>query len=111
MNIEFIVDAQLPVALAKSLCDLGYPAEHVARALKLDAEDTEIWSLAKKNGLVIISKDEDFAKRSKQVNNPPVVVWVRVGNIGNKALIEWFRKLLPELVELIKQGETLIEIR
>lgn len=111
MKIEFIVDAQLPVALAKSICDAGYTAEHVGRALRLDAEDTEIWDLAKRDTLVIISKDDDFAKRSRQVIDPPVVVWLRVGNIRNKELIEWFIKLLPQIMELIKQGDLLIEIR
>lgn len=111
MKIEFIVDAQLPVALAKALCDAGYKAEHVVRALKLDAEDSEIWDLAKRKALVILSKDEDFAKRSRQVANPPVVVWLRVGNIRNQALIDWVGKLLPQIVELIEQGEHLIEIR
>lgn len=111
MNIEFIVDAQLPVALAKTICAEGYKAEHVGKALRLDAEDTEIWELAKRDTLVIISKDDDFAKRSRQVKAPPVVVWIRVGNIRNKALIDWFIKLLPQIMELIKQGDLLIEIR
>ena len=109
--MKFIIDAQLPVALAKAMCSEGYEAEHVARALQLDAEDTQIWELAKCDNLVIISKDDDFAKRSKQVADPPIIVWVRVGNIRNKALIEWFSKLLPQIVELIEQGEKLIEIR
>ncbi|MGJ8656033.1 MAG: DUF5615 family PIN-like protein [Akkermansiaceae bacterium] len=111
MKIEFIVDAQLPVALAKAICDEGYKAEHVARALQLDAEDAEIWELAGRESLVIISKDDDFAKRLKQVKVAPVVVWVRVGNVRNKVLIDWFRELLPQVVELINQGEVLIEIR
>lgn len=111
MKLEFIVDAQLPVALAKAICDEGYKAEHVARALRLDAEDTEIWELTKRESLVIVSKDDDFAKRSKQVEDAPVVVWVRVGNVRNKVLIDWFRELLPELIALIKQGEVLIEVR
>jgi predicted nuclease of predicted toxin-antitoxin system len=74
VSIGFIVDAQLPVALAKATCDEGYKAEHLARALRLDAEDAEIWELAKRDSLVIISKDEDFAKRSKRVTEPPVIV-------------------------------------
>ncbi len=111
MNIEFIVDAQLPVALAKSICDAGYKAEHVGRALRLDAEDAEIWELAIQDTLVIISKDDDFAKRSKQAKNSPAIVWLRVGNIRNKILIDRFIKLLPQIVELIKQGDLLIEVR
>lgn len=111
MKIEFIVDAQLPVSLAKAICSEGYKAEHVARALQLDVEDTEIWELAKRDSLVIISKDDDFAKRSNQAKVAPVVTWIRVGNICNKALIDWFLKLLPQVIELIKQGNVLIEIR
>ncbi len=111
MNKEFIVDAQLPVALAKAICDAGYKAEHVARALQLDAEDAEIWELAKRDSLVIISKDEDFAKRSKQAKDSPAIIWIRVGNTPNRTLIEWFIKLLPQIIELIEQGDTLIEIR
>lgn len=99
------------MALAKAISDAGHKAVHVAQALKLDAEDTEIWELAKRNSLIIISKDEDFAKCSKQIIDSPVVVWVRVGNISNKKLLKWFEKLLPQIIELIELGDTLIEIR
>jgi predicted nuclease of predicted toxin-antitoxin system len=38
------------------------------------------------------------------------VVWIRVGNCSNRALLAWFAPLLPSIVDRLAQGETLIEV-
>jgi hypothetical protein len=41
----------------------------------------------------------------------PVVVWLRIGNASRRALLEWFEPLIPQIIEFIRQGDRLIEVR
>lgn len=58
--MRFVVDAQLPPALARFLASLGEDAIHVLDAGLLEAADSELWSFALEKGWVIITKDDDF---------------------------------------------------
>jgi predicted nuclease of predicted toxin-antitoxin system len=110
--VRFIVDAQLPPALARLLVAHGYQAEHVAVVGLRNADDSPIWTYALQNGAAIITKDEDFPHRlSQSIASAPVIVWLRVGNTSRKALLRWFEPLLPQIVQLIDQGDRLIEVR
>jgi len=108
--VKFVVDAQLPPALARFLSEEGYEAEHVADVGLLAASDREIWDYAKEQEAVIISKDEDFAERALMAKEAPRVVWLRIGNSSKQALLLWFRNLLPEIISKLEAGEKLIEI-
>jgi predicted nuclease of predicted toxin-antitoxin system len=72
--VRFIVDAQLPPALARWLTEAGHDARHVEEVGLREAEDQPIWRHALENQAVIIAKDEDFALRVRQDTSGPVVV-------------------------------------
>jgi len=59
--LRFLVDAQLPPALARQIGSLGHEAEHVADSGRARATDTAIRAYAAETGAVIVTKDEDFA--------------------------------------------------
>ena len=73
-----------------------------------DAPDTEIWSWALANGAVIVSKDEDFAWRRNQAHGPQVV-WLRIGNTANAALIRHLERVWPTVLECLESGEPVVE--
>jgi len=89
----------------------GHQAEHVQHLDMKEADDTTIWHYALENDAIVITKDDDFAKRFRQSKIAPSVVWLRIGNTSRKALLEWFEPLLPKVVALIEEGERLIEVR
>lgn len=107
--MHFLVDAQLPPALCRWLNERGFEAEHVGAALGVAAPDREVARYAEANGRVLVTKDDDFALRF-----PPSryrLLWLRCGNMGNKALREWLiQRWLPVLVRL-EAGDMLIEVR
>jgi predicted nuclease of predicted toxin-antitoxin system len=109
--MRFIVDAQLPPDLALFLRNQGHWAKAVCEVGLRDADDREIWDYALREQAVVITNDEDFALRvignRKMI---PTVIWLRVGNCSNRALIAWFGPLLPKIIEAIQNGEKLIEI-
>lgn len=76
-----------------------------------DASDGDTWRFAGAEGLVLVSKDEDFVPRVRQLGPPPSVVWLRVGNVSKRALAEWFEPLLLGIVVGLAAGEALIEVR
>ena len=59
IGVRFLVDAQLPPALARWLASQGHEAEHVTDIGLASARDLDIWKYAQTTGAVIISKDED----------------------------------------------------
>ena len=109
--MRFVVDAQLPPALARLLAAHGHQAEHVADVGLRDADDSPIWRYALQHQAIIITKDEDFPHRLSQSVTAPVIVWLRVGNTSRRALLQWFEPLLPQVIQLIEQGDRLIEVR
>ena len=108
--MRWLIDAQLPPALARLLTSLGHQADHVEDVGLRDADDSAIWSHALNTGAVFVTKDEDFATRSYASRTAPVIIWLRIGNCSKKALLTWFEPLLPQVLARLQSGDKLIEI-
>ncbi|MGE5505999.1 MAG: DUF5615 family PIN-like protein [Actinomycetota bacterium] len=111
--MKFLIDAQLPPALARAIGDIGHDAVHVADIGLQAATDRAVWQEAASQGRIIITKDEDFVgSRAERLGQPaPAVVWIRLGNVTRRSLLNSFLPLLQQLVELIEAGERVVEIR
>ncbi|MEV5839991.1 DUF5615 family PIN-like protein [Nocardia sp. NPDC052112] len=72
-----------------------------------------MWAEALRRSAVIISKDEDFILigRSQPESPAPAVVWIRIGNCSRKALLEAFMPVVPTILEMLRAGEKIIEVR
>ena len=84
--MRFLVDAQLPPALAAYLRSVGHDAEHVQRIGLGAASDRDIRHRAAAMRAVLITKDADFLTLPQSGAAPPAIVWVRLGNVRNAAL-------------------------
>lgn len=108
--MRFLVDAQLPPALARWMVACGHTAEHVGDCELQSASDGKIWDYAVKNGAAIITKGEDFAQRRALKDTGPVIVWVRLPNSRRNDLLDWFEKAMPSILAALENGDTLIEV-
>jgi len=108
--MRFLIDAQLPTALARWLAARGHEADHVADRQMASASDSAIWDLAVQTGAVIITKDEDFAQRKALIDTGPAVIWIRLPNTRRRELLAWFETVLPDVLLALERGETLIEL-
>lgn len=109
--MRFLVDQQLPPALARWLTTRGHTAEHVSDVHLGKASDGEVWAYALAHSAVLVTKDEDFALLHQSGGPAPAVVWVRIGNTSRTALLAWMEPLLEEVVVAVESGDRLIELR
>ena len=108
--MRFVVDAQLPPALARYVASQGHQSEHVFDLDMTAADDSVIWNYAITVGAAIITKDEDFAIRVSVVPTGPAIVWLRIGNTSKQALLHWFAPLLPRIEAALATGESIVEV-
>ena len=108
--VKFLVDAQLPPALARHLVSLGRDAAHVEDHGLRHAEDPAIHAFARQHGYCVVTKDEDFQLRWLFGRRDVPVVWLRCGNISNRELKERITPLLDDIVQRLQAGESLIEV-
>ena len=108
--MRFLVDAQLPPALARWLAANGHTAEHVADRHLEAASDSAIWDCGLRETAAIITKDEDFALRKTLNDTGPAVVWIRLPNTRRRELLARFEIALPDVLSALERGEGLIEV-
>lgn len=107
---RFLVDNQLPAALAVWLRSKGCSADHVFDLGLAQSSDDIIWRRAAAEGAVILTKDEDFAQMTVLLPESVVVVWLRVGNCRTAALLDSMERLWPRIVEQLDLGSRLVEV-
>lgn len=108
--MRFLVDAQLPPALARWLAANGHEAAHVGDLGMQAASDATIWDHALASSSAIVTKDEDFAQRKALIDDGPRVVWIRLPNTRRRDLLVWFEAVLPDVLTALERGDTLIEV-
>lgn len=107
--MRFLVDAQLPPALARWLAENGHEADHVSDIGLVAAEDAVIATRAEADGAVLVSKDEDFA--TLRMADRFALLWLRCGNTTNRALFAWLEPRWSRIEGLLAGGERYVEVR
>ncbi len=108
--MRWLIDAQLPPALARWLTAEGHEARHVFDEGLAQAADAAIWQHATDTAAVIVTKDEDFALRAQLGVRGPQVVWVRYGNVRKAELLLKCAAAWPDVADAIARGEPLVEL-
>ncbi len=111
MNRGFLVDANLPVALARNLAALGVDSVHVVDLVDVTTPDTEVWVMASGENRTIVTRDADFAELVRGTKSGPSVIWVRLGNVRKQVLLDRINRDWHKIVDLLEAGERLIELR
>jgi predicted nuclease of predicted toxin-antitoxin system len=70
--------------------------------LGISPTDTQVWEFARKEGLVIVSKDADFSERIILSEPPPWVVHIRFGNLRLGAFHAVLSRAWPQVENLLK---------
>jgi predicted nuclease of predicted toxin-antitoxin system len=107
--VRFLVDQQLPPALADWLVRLGHTADHTEYIGLGAASDGDVWSTASSLGAVIVTKDADFPAR-RRLSPGPQVLWLRIGNASNARLIAYIEARWEIAMAFLEKGEAIVEI-
>jgi predicted nuclease of predicted toxin-antitoxin system len=109
--VRFLVDNQLPPALARFIRDdLGSEALHVGDLNLQKAPDKVLWSYASVRTLILVSKDEDFVDLYSGAPTTGLL-WVRVGNCRRTHLLDVFQKAWPRIIGRFAGGDQFVELR
>jgi predicted nuclease of predicted toxin-antitoxin system len=105
------VDAHLSPAIAAWITTTFGITAFALRDIGLrDAEDPEIFEVAKIQGVIVMTKDSDFVDLANRLGAPPQIIWLTCGNTSNARLKEILNATLLEALELLRSGEVLVEI-
>lgn len=104
--MKLLLDQNISRKLVKLLDDIFPESKHIPVALSENSEDGEIWSYAKENGYVIVTKDDDFEQRSILFGHPPKLIWVRLGNCKTSDIKFLLRESIDTLIAFNSDEET-----
>jgi predicted nuclease of predicted toxin-antitoxin system len=107
--MKFLVDAQLPPGLCDGLHAYGHQAVHVTTLGLGIASDVAIAVQAETNGMVLVTKDEDFL--ALRLPDRFGLLWLRCGNTTNAGLRAWLTPRWQQVEALLAAGERMIELR
>ena len=109
--MRFLVDNQLPAALARFLTSRGVECQHVLDIGLSRATDGDIWEYAGRNNCVVISKDEDFLYLANSQFARTRFIWIRLGNCRTSVLLDAIAVVWPRIEAGLKAGDRIIEVR
>ena len=106
--MKFLVDENLPPALAARLSELGHDAIHVKDAGLIGANDDAV-AAARREDRVTLTRDADFRMTGADTGGAQVLR-LGIGNAENTALLQWIAPRLPDAVRRLEQGERFVEL-
>jgi predicted nuclease of predicted toxin-antitoxin system len=109
--MKLLVDNQLPVQLARYLCERGHDCAHVLDLRWHEATDLDLWNRCIRQQRILISKDQDFVFLANRPDDVGRLIWLRMGNCRNDNLIRVFEGIHGTLAECFASGQRIVEVR
>ena len=105
MKSHLLIDENLPAHLAEALGEIGLAATELGD----QPTDEALWQFARREGLVILTKDADFFDKLVVQGAPPKIVWLRTGNMRRADLVAFLAQQWPRIRTLLDQAD-LVEV-
>jgi len=100
--VRFLIDAQLPMRLARQLEAAGHDVVHTSSLPDGNrTSDAVIASTADAQDRIVVTKDRDFRDGFLLKRSPKMLLLVETGNISNNDLLALFDKNLNEIVDAL----------
>ena len=108
--MHFLIDEQLPAALAGRLEAEGLKATHISTVLGFGASDEDVAKVAERLNAILMTKDADFVHMSAGQTLSCQIVWVRLGNMSTQALWTLLHPVLPQILLELRRGERVVQL-
>jgi predicted nuclease of predicted toxin-antitoxin system len=110
-GVRLVFDAQLPPRIAAWTAKrFSVECLTLSDAHLQGARDAAIFQSLHAQGDVIVTKDEDFVSLVRTHKPPPQVLWVRCGNVTNRALKARFEAELERALGRLRAGDSVVQI-
>lgn len=109
--MKFLVDNQLPLAVAYWIARIGFDSIHVSRLGLEKSTDREIWDAALQQNRIVVSKDEDFFILATRPCEEGRLLWLRLGNMRTNPLIRKLEERWEEIIAAFFEGQRIVEFR
>lgn len=104
--MRFLVDAQLPVRLARLLNDTGHDALHTSQLPDGNRSgDAHVTERADRENRVVVTKDRDFRDVHLLTGSPRRLLIVATGNITNAALLSLVQSHLDAITAAFDEAD------
>ena len=106
--MKFLIDAQLPLALAHFIRWNGSECLHeFDLPLKDRTPDSEIRKICLQEGFILITKDRDFLDSHLLRKIPPKLLLISTGNISNRILLDILKQNWQTIQGLFEENNLL----
>lgn len=99
--MKLLLDENLSARLVARVAALYPDSTHVSTVGLAGAADEEIWAHAAAGGFVLVTKDEDFHRRSVLRGAPPKVIWIRLGNCSTADVVRILHMRVEQITRFI----------
>lgn len=104
--MKFLVDAQLPLRLARYLADEGHDSIHTTELPDGNrTTDRLVAELADAQGRVVVTKDRDFRDGHVLQGTRARLLVVATGNSTNTTLVSLFERHLGDIVGAFEEAD------
>lgn len=90
--MKLLLDHNLSPKLVQHLTDLYPGSDHVWNLGLAEADDPDIWDVARSGDFCIVTKDSDFNDLASTRGFPPKVIWIRRGNCSTRDMEQILRR-------------------
>jgi predicted nuclease of predicted toxin-antitoxin system len=103
--MKLLFDENLSPKLVNVLASEFPDSNHVELLNLQGSTDTTLWELAKQQGYIIVSKDNDFRQRAFLLGSPPKVIWLSIGNAGTGEIVQILKKNISTIQSFESESE------
>jgi predicted nuclease of predicted toxin-antitoxin system len=104
--VKFLVDAQLPLRLARLLARAGHDTLHTINLQDGNrTPDREVAQRADSDGRIVVTKDRDFRDSHLLSGSPRRLLVVATGNTSNNALLDMVEANLELIVDAFEDAD------
>jgi predicted nuclease of predicted toxin-antitoxin system len=108
--MKLLFDQNLSPALVHRLADLFPGSTHTEGAGLGRSDDVSIWEFCRREGFVVVSKDNDFGFLAMQRGTPPKAICIRLGNCTTQDVEKAIRRDIDEIQSFGKNPEAALLI-
>ncbi len=89
--MKLLFDENLSPRLVRELSFHWPGSTHIEQLGMRGASDEAIWTHARDNDFIVVSKDDDFRSLALVRGPPPKVIWLEIGNASTAAVATLLR--------------------